>query len=666
MDQTAPDTSALDEVEIFTGIGPDLKAKLAECLTPRALAPNEMLFREGSPGDALYLIRSGHVTVFIQDRSFGLTLELAQLGAGQAVGEMALVSDATRSASVRAIDRVELLALSKAHFHALIKHFPAAGLQVAGVLARRLEKLNRAQGIQFGSLRGRRLDRDLMGMVSTSLIKRHRMVPIERAGQMVTLATPDPGNLLGLDDFRRVLRGMDLRVMAVSEADWTTFSSRYLGDAAERDRRRGAFTGLPLPKVEYNRTNSLPTEGQEGGPVITPGRGPEISKLVTRIFVEGIEDSASDILIEPDKEGVRVRYRVHGQLVDRKGEIPLGLHSTLASRIKVLANMDITERRLPQDGRISLNMGPSRYDLRVATVMTPYGEKFGIRILDSSKLRQSLDALIVAPNVAYLVRNLFFQPGGLVMVTGPTGSGKTTTLYSAMLERHIPEISIVTVEDPIEYDIAGISQVQVNDNVGLDFPRVLRTFVRQSPDIILVGETRDPETAHISCNAALTGHLVMTSFHTNDAFGAVVRMLGMGIEPYMLSTCLQGVVNQRLVRRVCPECTEAHVYEPVVHRNLDNAGVHLEEGTTLYQGRGCDDCHSSGYQGQIGVFEVLTVTPELKSAIAQRTDSHGLREAAPEESYLSMAKYAGFLLARGLTVPSEVIRIMPGEEEHRR
>jgi type II secretory ATPase GspE/PulE/Tfp pilus assembly ATPase PilB-like protein len=675
----------LSRVDIFEALPDELKQELAMRLMPRQVKAGELLFREGSEGDALFIIKKGSVLVFNTDATFGLTCELARLGPGQAFGEMALVSDAPRSASVKALDDLSLLVLSSGDFLALVHKAPGVGLMVAGVLAQRLDKLNHAQGVQFGSLRSQTYNEEVASLIPTHMIQRHRMLPIERAGRTVTLATPDPGNLLGLDDIRRVLRGMEIRLLAVSEADWATFLGRHgldgggaaRGAPAARPAARptpAARPGLvPRPGAEgpaartsrlrYRRTQTLQLDERRAG--VTQVRGVDVSEVVSQIFIEAIDRSASDILIEPEAHGVTVRFRVHGELKFRQGEIPIAVLPALISRIKVLAGMDITERRLPQDGRISLTVDGQNYDLRLSTIATHNGERVGIRVLDASKLGQGLDSLILARNVAYTVRNLMFQPNGLVLITGPTGSGKTTTLYSAIRERNVPELSICTVEDPIEYDLAGISQVQINDDIGLNWTTVLKTFLRQNPDIILVGETRDAATAKMACNAALTGHLVLTSFHTNDAVSAVVRLMGMGVEPYVLASCLQGVVNQRLVLRLCPECARPHSYPDVVYRNLAHAGVQLEAGATLHRATGCDACFGTGYAGQVGAYEVLVSSPELRAAIGRQADGQELEAAIPDGTYMPMARYVSFLLAHGLTTPEEVIRIMPGEEEDR-
>jgi general secretion pathway protein E len=318
---------------------------------------------------------------------------------------------------------------------------------------------------------------------------------------------------------------------------------------------------------------------------------------------------------------------------------------------------------MPQDGRISLKQGTKNYDLRLATVNTKYGEKIVMRVLDPSSLQADLGSLILADKICTAIRNLFYRPNGLVLVTGPTGSGKSTTLYASLAERRAPEISIATIEDPIEYTMEGITQVQVNEAIHLGFPDVMRTFLRQDPNVILVGETRDAETAKLACSAALTGHLVISSFHTNDSISAIQRLRAMEVENYLVADALLGVINQRLVRRLCPACRTEHSYGELVTQNLQRAGVAVDANTKFYKGAGCAQCRGEGFKGRAGVYELLIVSPAVKEAISRGAPAHELRKSALDEgSYVPLARYASFLLAEGLTVPSEVLRILPRNE----
>jgi type IV pilus assembly protein PilB len=316
-----------------------------------------------------------------------------------------------------------------------------------------------------------------------------------------------------------------------------------------------------------------------------------------------------------------------------------------------MSKLDITEKRLPQDGRVTMRLAEKSIDFRISTVPAKYGEKVVARILDKSSTMLGLDNLITHRETLEIVRDMIKRPYGIVYVTGPTGSGKTTTLYSALSELNRPEVNISTVEDPIEYDLPGINQVQVNPDIGLDFARVLRSFLRQDPDIILVGETRDQETAKIAVEAALTGHLVFTTLHANDAPSTFTRLYEMGIEPFLVSTSVIGVIAQRLVRRICPRCKEPYVPDEFIVKYLG-----LKDGRELFRGKGCDFCNMTGYKGRVGLYEVLRVTESVRRLVAEGADVQAIREEAIRSGMRTLKDYALILLEEGLTTVDEVLR----------
>ena len=652
--------SVLDMVDMFRPLPDAVKRQLETHLVRRTLKTGEVLFNQGDPGEGMFFVLQGAVAVFLTDNNLGLSVELARLGAGNTIGEMALVTGQPRSASVRAAEETLLAGLSREIFYHLVQAAPQVGLIVAGVMARRLDAVNKAQGIEFGTLKGRSVDPVLLDAVPMPLIKRHRMVPLEQRAGVVLVATPDPANRTGLDDIRRMLGDMKVELMAVSEADFNTFISTHPGGGAGAAVRPGARTfNAPLKPVTF-----LSDAHDDAKQVSATAASQDVTNLSSSIIAEALERGASDIHMEAERRQVVVRYRVDGRTVQRDGSIPYSLHAPLISRLKVLAGMDITERRLPQDGRMSLEYQGKPYDLRCATVNAKHGEKLVMRVLDASKMNQDLGALIVSDKVASVVRKLFYRPNGLLLVTGPTGSGKTTTLYAALRERMTKENVICTVEDPIEYDLPGVTQVQVNENINLGFAEVMRTFMRQDPDIILLGETRDATTAKLACNAALTGHLVLSSFHTNDVMGAVMRMRSMGVEPYLISSALLGVINQRLVRRICPNCRVEQAPGEMVLKNLHNSGVVLDANAKFYKGTGCDRCNKEGFKGRVGVYELLLISQRVRDVISQENCTVAdIRAAAMDGSYVPMSRFAAHLLTQGYTVPSEVIRILPKEEK---
>ncbi|HOC45264.1 MAG TPA: GspE/PulE family protein, partial [Syntrophorhabdaceae bacterium] len=378
--------------------------------------------------------------------------------------------------------------------------------------------------------------------------------------------------------------------------------------------------------------------------------GAPIIRLTNNIIAMALKKGASDIHLEPMEKGLRVRYRIDGVLREEM-VLPKKVQLPLVSRVKIISKLDITERRLPQDGRITIKLGSKSVDFRVSTVPTKFGEKICTRILDKTNTMMGLDKLISHGPILDLVRDMIKKPYGIIYVTGPTGSGKSTTLYSSLAEINDIGVNISTVEDPVEYDLEGVNQVQVNPDIGLDFARVLRAFLRQDPDIILVGETRDTETAKIAVEAALTGHLVFTTLHANDAPSTFMRLSEMGIEPFLISTSAIGVVAQRLVRRICGKCKESYKPDSTILKYLD-----LDEDIELHKGRGCDVCLGTGYKGRVGVYEVLVINEELRHLVAEGADTMAIRDAAIRNGMKSLKDYCLILLKEGLTTVDEVLR----------
>jgi type IV pilus assembly protein PilB len=381
-------------------------------------------------------------------------------------------------------------------------------------------------------------------------------------------------------------------------------------------------------------------------------QGAPIVRLTNSIIGMALKKGASDIHIEPMEKGCRVRYRIDGILKEEM-TLPRKVILPLISRIKIISKLDITERRMPQDGRISMKVGSKSIDFRVSSLPTKFGEKICARILDKSNTMLGLDKLISHKPTLDLVREMIAEPYGIIYVTGPTGSGKSTTLYSALAEKNDIDVNISTVEDPIEYDLAGINQVQVNSDIGLDFARVLRAFLRQDPNIILVGETRDKETAKIAVEAALTGHLVFTTLHANDAPSTFMRLNEMGIESFLISTSIIGIVAQRLVRRICSNCKEKYKPDGVAIKYLG-----LPENIELYKGKGCDVCSMTGYKGRVGVYEVLKVTEGVRRCIGEGAGSEIIRQEAIKGGMRTLKDYCGILLEDGLTTVDEVLRVV--------
>jgi type II secretion system protein E len=382
-----------------------------------------------------------------------------------------------------------------------------------------------------------------------------------------------------------------------------------------------------------------------------------VVRLVNLLIENAIAAEASDIHIEPFEDTLRVRYRIDGLLFDQEAP-PRRLRDAITSRIKLMADLNIAERRLPQDGKIRVALHGRRLDIRVATLPTLHGESLVLRLLDRASLFLPLDRLGFAPDTLARFLSLIHRPHGILLVTGPTGSGKTTTLYAALDKINAPDRKIITLEDPVEYQLRGVNQIPVKPKIGLTFATGLRHILRQDPDVILVGEIRDPETVDIAIQAALTGHLVFSTLHTNDAPSAIPRLLDMGAEPYLVASVLSAVLAQRLVRRLCPHCRAPYHPTPA---DLAALGVPTPPDTPLWRGRGCDHCRGTGYRGRLGIYELFVLTDDLRSLILRRASSRDLRRLALDQGMRPLRLDGWSKACQGLTTVDEVLRVTQDE-----
>jgi len=648
----------LNESELLAAFPQNYKEQLAKHLKRLEFQKNQPVFKEGDPGDALYLIEHGCVGVFITDAAMGIDFEIARLRDGECFGEMALLTEEPRSATCRAIDPSVIYALSSQVFNALLNGAPQMSASMCKILAKRIAVLNRSQGMQFQSLANYKFDPQIYAMVPDTILAQYRLIPLTFADGTLTVATTNPQNAMGFDSIRRVVRGIQIRPILISEDDYAKFMK-----VAKAQIQKGPVAGVPQKKLLNIQYFTDTDDKEDKGRVQTTGE--DVVNLISSILSEAINLETSDIHVEPEREGTVVRYRVEGRLKKRESLIPRQLHKGLISRLKVLSTLDISEKRLAQDGRFSLSAEGRDIDVRISVMPTKNGEKAVLRMLDASNALIELSRVILADKIYQVVRKMVFQPHGVVLITGPTGSGKTTTMYSMLMERKSPEINIVTVEDPIEYAIPGITQTQVNEGIGLGFSDMLRAFLRQDPDIILVGETRDSKTARMALEAGLTGKLVFTSFHTNDTIGAVVRLREMGCEAFTLSNSLQGIVCQRLLRRLCPACAQPFAYPEPVIKSLVSAKVFPADAVPqMYQPRGCPACNGAGFKGRVAALEVLVANDAMRHLIANNASPGALAAAAVEKgAQVSLARFSSFLLSNKLTVPGEVLRVLPREED---
>ena len=507
-----------------------------------------------------------------------------------------------------------------------------------------------------------------INVVKEHIAKRYNVIPVKKEGNILYLAMADPNNVMAIDDVRVNSRCVVRQVLAAPGAIQDAIAKAYGGSAvvgatdgassggesaiAQRpaDLRASVMTDV----AAYSARGD--SEDDEKAVLREAEEGP-IVRVANTIIQQAISERASDIHVEPQIRNVRIRYRIDGVLHEAL-TLPKYVQAPLISRYKIMAEMNIAEKRLPQDGRIPIRYQGKEYDLRVSSIPTPHGEKIVMRILDKTSVLIGLNKLGFTPETQARLEELVIQPQGMVLSTGPTGSGKTTTQYSILHKLNSVEKNILTIEDPIEYQLPGIAQVQVNRKAGLTFATALRAFLRQDPDIIMVGEMRDLETAEIAIEAALTGHLVLSTLHTNDAPSAVIRMIDMGVEPYLISATVTGVLAQRLARRVCQHCKEPR---EIPASDLRAFGFQVEDPdqiVTIWEGVGCNYCRERGYAGRIGIYELMVVNAEIAEMIVRRAPLSDIKEAAKANGMKELREDGLIKVLEGLTTPDEVRRVV--------
>jgi type IV pilus assembly protein PilB len=657
----------LRNTELLSACPDEIIQRIVGSLNRHQARAGTLLHEQGTPAEALILVAQGSIELRRRDALVGRDHLYARYGTGKTIGEEAVFPEEPWSTAVLAYEDVLYFTIPGEMVRAAAARVPMIGLAAARILARRTNRLLAEKGVRFVPLGKLQPDPSLATLLPPRLMNEHSLAPVARRGSTVTIAMVNPQDLLALDEVQRQLPEVYLEVVSVSANALEAWISRMLSGAAspidtDNASVRGSSVLTSLPKSKHSITfiqESMDTS-QNDDPAKTIGIGEQVISTLNRILGDALVLDTSDIHIEPQHDGTWVRYRIDGQLVRRPEAVSSRLHSALVSRLKALASMDITERRKPQDGRLGVQFAQREVNLRISTVPTRYGEKVVLRILDRSNALMSLDRIVIVPAVRELVRSLFYQPHGICFVTGPTGSGKTTTMYSAILERRNEGMNIVTIEDPIEYTIPGITQVQYNERIDLGYAEAIKAFLRQDTDIMLIGETRDARTAQNAMQAALSGHLVVTSIHTSSALGTLYRLVEMGIEHFLIANAIGGVVAQRLVRTVCSECRQPHKESDEILKRFYRAG---EEIPTMYRGTGCSRCNGTGFRGRTSIMEVLPITEELRTGIATGQPMNELRQTAIRGGMVTFHDYARQILARGLSAPGEVLRVLYTESD---
>ncbi|KAF0197448.1 MAG: type IV pilus assembly protein PilB [Bacillota bacterium] len=492
------------------------------------------------------------------------------------------------------------------------------------------EKLAQAIAKQFGLrfvlLRDITPDQEAVKLLSAATARRYQVVPLARAEKTLRLATANPMNVLAVDDIA-LITGFNIEMAVMTTRDIERALARLYADSP-----------VHTEVAEVNEAEATP-----------------VVRMVNRLITQAVQERASDIHMEPQDDAIRVRYRIDGVLQDIS-KLDKEISLPLISRIKIMAGLDISERRLPQDGALRFTRGSGVTDLRVSTLPTITGEKVVMRILNSSEANLSLSDIGLLPDSRAAVERMLRYSYGMILITGPTGSGKTTSLYSALAHLHTPDKNICTVEDPVEFRVQGLNQVNVNPKIGLSFANVLRSLVRQDPDVILVGEIRDYETADIAVRSALTGHLVLSSIHTNDAPSTITRLSEMGVEPFLIASSVVGVIAQRLVRKLCLHCKKPTVMM-ASSPELLALGLDPSVDHHFYGPVGCDKCGGEGYRGRFGVFEVLSINEEIRDLIASRANTSAIRAASRRQGGRSIQEDGIIKAKQGLTTITEILRV---------
>ncbi len=516
--------------------------------------------------------------------------------------------------------------------------------------------LSRQYGVPSINLKFYEVDPSVIKLVPQETAVRYQIVPLSRVGSTLTIAMTDPTNVFAMDDIK-FMTGFNVEPVVASETAISEAIHKFYGDVEsveELDKVMKDLTGddadaLELAADEAEMDLADLEKAAEEAPII---------KLVNLILTDAVKKGASDIHVEPYEKELRVRFRIDGVLQNVMVP-PMKLKDAITSRIKIMAKLDISEKRLPQDGRIMIKYvkdgKKKELDFRVSTVPTLFGEKIVLRLLDKENLRLDMTKLGFEPESLAKFERQILKPYGMVLVTGPTGSGKTNTLYSSVARLNTPDTNIMTAEDPVEFQLPGINQVQMKEQIGLNFAAALRAFLRQDPNIILVGEIRDFETAEISVKAALTGHLVLSTLHTNDAPSTISRLMNMGIEPFLVATSVNLICAQRLVRRICSQCKEPMQIQP---QALIDAGYSPEEAakTVIQHGKGCATCNNSGYKGRVGLYEVMEINDELRELILVGASAIELKKKALDQGMITLRRSGLTKAAAGLTTMEEVLR----------
>jgi len=518
--------------------------------------------------------------------------------------------------------------------------------------------LSQGLGIPFISLARFKIDAELLKLIPRDTANKYQIMPVSKVGNILTVAMADPLNIFATDDLRS-LTGCEIGTIIASQKEVQDAIDQYYGENTH-EAIEELMENMKTQEMEIIQVGGFAEEKVDSERLFKLVEEAPVVKLTNMILENGIRARSSDILIEPMENAVRVRYRVDGVLREAEA-LPKNTHESIVSRIKVMSELNIAERRLPQDGRFRLHVNNNNIDFRVSILPSSKGEKVALRVLDKSQATLDIDKLGFNGDALDRLKKCAARPHGMILVCGPTGSGKTTTLYSLMKYVHSPEKNLITVEDPIEYQIEGINQVTARPDVGLTFASALRSILRQDPDVIMIGEIRDFETVDIAIKSALTGHLVLSTLHTNTAPGSVVRLINMGCEPFLISASLIAIVAQRLIRRLCPKCKEAYGPTDALCQRLGIDAKKMQN-ESFYRAKGCKACLNTGYVGRVGICEVLPITSAIRDLVLKRSRENEVRQVARNEGMKTLREDGLLKVMAGATSLEEVLRVTMTDE----
>ena len=517
--------------------------------------------------------------------------------------------------------------------------------------------LSQGLGIPPISLSRFKIDPELIKLIPREVANKYQIIPVSKVGNMLTVAMSDPLNIFAIDEMRAITK-LDIGTIIAFQKEVQDAIDQYYGENTH-EAIEELMEDLKAQDIEFIQVSGA-EEKVDSERLFRLVEEAPVVKLTNMILENGIKARSSDILIEPMENSVRVRYRVDGVLKEAES-LPKNTHESIVSRIKVMSELNIAERRLPQDGRFRLNMNNNNVDFRVSILPSSKGEKVALRVLDKSQAMLDIDKLGFTGGALDKLKKCASRPHGMILVTGPTGSGKTTTLYSLMKYVYSPEKNLITVEDPIEYQIEGINQVTARAEAGLTFASALRSILRQDPDVIMIGEIRDFDTVDIAIKSALTGHLVLSTLHTTTAPGSVVRLINMGCEPFLITSSLIAIVAQRLIRKLCPKCREAYKPGDVLSSRL-GVDIKKSKDVSFYRAKGCSACLHTGYAGRIGICEVLAVTPAIRNLVLKRARENELKQVARNEGMRTLREDGIDKVLAGFTSLEEVLRVTVADE----